>query len=220
MASLARLASLASVASRAPVASLQQQTRCPTPEPEIQPDVTISRRRGPWLPQEDDLLKKRVLEQGPNGWGEISAHVGSRSAKQCRERWHQSLDPRLRHGPITREEGEIILSWISRNGPQWAEIGRYLEYRSDNAVKNWYNGVQNQIKRRENALELKRQKASQQDDVHPFSPPKEHSERSSGTRDFGESFDLPPLLGEAAKRWQNQWLPGVRSFCDLDRIGR
>ncbi|KAG6036382.1 hypothetical protein E4U40_001038 [Claviceps sp. LM458 group G5] len=231
MAALARLASLASVASvapRAPIASLapvaslgpvdslQQQTRCPSPEPQAQPDVAVSRRRGPWSPQEDDLLKKRVLEQGPNGWGEISKHVGSRSAKQCRERWHQSLDPRLRHGPITREEGEIILSWVSRNGPQWAEIGRHLEYRSDNAVKNWYNGLQNQIKRRKKAVESKRRKASQQDDAPPVSPPMEHSESSSGIRDFGESVDLPPLLGEAAKKWQNQWLPGVCSFYDLD----
>ncbi|KAG6047679.1 hypothetical protein E4U17_007418 [Claviceps sp. LM77 group G4] len=217
LAALASVASLSPVASLPPVASLQQQPRYLSPEPQkTQPDVPVSYRRGSWSPQEDDVLKRMVQKQGAKGWDEISKNIGSRSAKQCRERWHQSLDPRLRHGPITKEEGDVILDWVARKGPQWAEIGRHLKYRSDNAVKNWWNGVQNQSKRKEKALALKRQKASQQDDAPPVSPPIEHSQRSSGIRDFEESLDLPPLLGEAAKKWQNQWLPGVRSFVDLD----
>ncbi|KAG5931231.1 hypothetical protein E4U60_006327 [Claviceps pazoutovae] len=114
------------------------------------------------------LLKSRVLDadEGARDWVEIFSFVGSRSAKQCRERWHQVLDHQLNHDPITWEEGDFILKWVARKGQQWAEITRQLRGRSDNAVKNWYNGVQKKSKRRESALELQRQNASQREDSH------------------------------------------------------
>ncbi|KAG5913559.1 hypothetical protein E4U61_006758 [Claviceps capensis] len=114
------------------------------------------------------LLKSRVLDadEGARDWVEVSSFVGSRSAKQCRESWHQVLDPQLNHDPITWEEGDFILKWVARKGQQWAEIARQLRGRSDNAVKNWYNGVQKKSKCRESALELQRQNASQREDSH------------------------------------------------------
>ncbi|RMZ78084.1 hypothetical protein DV737_g4007, partial [Chaetothyriales sp. CBS 132003] len=64
-----------------------------------------------------------------------------RSPKQCRERYHQNLKPSLNHEPISNDEGELIEQLVQEIGKHWAEIARRLGNRSDNAVKNWWNGT-------------------------------------------------------------------------------
>lgn len=70
-----------------------------------------------------------------------------RSPKQCRERYHQNLKPSLNHEPISPEEGDMIEQLVQEMGKRWAEIARRLGNRSDNAVKNWWNGSMNRRKR-------------------------------------------------------------------------
>jgi Myb-like DNA-binding protein FlbD len=106
-----------------------------------------STRRGPWLPDEDGTLLHLVHLQGPNNWVRISQHMEHRSPKQCRERYHQNLKPNLNHEPISPEEGDVIEQLVQDMGKRWAEIARRLGNRSDNAVKNWYNGSLNRRKR-------------------------------------------------------------------------
>lgn len=88
-----------------------------------------------------------VARNGPHNWVRISQEIGSRSPKQCRERYHQNLKPSLNHDPITADEGELIEKMVAEMGKRWAEIARRLKGRSDNAVKNWWNGGQNRRKR-------------------------------------------------------------------------
>lgn len=88
-----------------------------------------------------------VQLHGPHNWVRISQLVGSRSPKQCRERYHQNLKPTLNHEPITPEEGVVIEKLVGEMGKRWAEIARRLHGRSDNAVKNWWNGGMNRRRR-------------------------------------------------------------------------
>ncbi|GAP90824.2 putative myb-like DNA-binding domain-containing protein [Rosellinia necatrix] len=104
-------------------------------------------RRGPWSQREDATLVRLVQQQGPLNWVKISDTLISRSPKQCRERYHQNLKPSLNHEPISAEEGQLIEKLVSELGKRWAEIARRLNNRSDNAVKNWWNGSQNRRKR-------------------------------------------------------------------------
>ncbi|KAK5627252.1 hypothetical protein RRF57_002967 [Xylaria bambusicola] len=104
-------------------------------------------RRGPWSQFEDEVLIRLVQQQGPLNWVRISDTLVSRSPKQCRERYHQNLKPTLNHEPISAEEGQLIEKLVGDLGKRWAEIARRLNNRSDNAVKNWWNGSQNRRKR-------------------------------------------------------------------------
>lgn len=88
-----------------------------------------------------------VATQGALNWVRISQQLGTRTPKQCRERYHQNLKPNLNHEPITPEEGMVIEQLVREIGKRWAEIARRLNNRSDNAVKNWWNGNQNRRKR-------------------------------------------------------------------------
>lgn len=104
-------------------------------------------KRGPWSTHEDTALLSLVSAHGAQNWVKISAAICSRSPKQCRERFHQNLKPSLNHSPITPEEGEIIERMVQEHGKRWAEIARRLPGRSDNAVKNWWNGGMNRRRR-------------------------------------------------------------------------
>jgi hypothetical protein len=54
------------------------------------------RAAGRWKPEEDTKLAEAVEEHG-NDWVRIAKLVPGRTNKQCRERWLDSLVPRLRH---------------------------------------------------------------------------------------------------------------------------
>jgi Myb-like DNA-binding protein FlbD len=116
-------------------------------------------KKGSWTEEEDQLLveliQKEQEEDKPPNWTILAKKHGTRNAKQCRERFHQNLKPNLRHGPITPEEAKHIEDAFSRMGSRWADIARELQGRSDNAVKNWWNGSQNRRRRMDKHRQLK-----------------------------------------------------------------
>lgn len=129
-------------------------------------------RRGPWTTAEDQYLLELVQTQGAANWVRISGLIGTRSPKQCRERYHQNLKPSLNLDPITPEEGVLIERMVAEMGKRWAEIARRLHNRSDNAVKNWWNGGMNRRKRLENRRSeyVPRQSTQQQQHQHQQQP--------------------------------------------------
>ena len=63
---------------------------------------------GPWTKEEDQHLAKLVNELGSQHWSDIAKKIQGREGKQCRERWHNHLNPEIKKGAWSRREQWIL----------------------------------------------------------------------------------------------------------------
>lgn len=68
-------------------------------------------------------------------------HVVFRSAKRCRERWNNYMDPNLKKTPYTDEEDIHLLQLVKNYGKKWSEIRKKMVGRNENSVKNRFNAL-------------------------------------------------------------------------------
>ncbi|XP_008791485.2 transcription factor MYB64-like [Phoenix dactylifera] len=100
----------------------------------------VGLKRGPWTPEEDEVLKKFVRKEGEGRWRTLPKRAGLlRCGKSCRLRWMNYLRPSVKRGPIAPDEEDLILRLHRLLGNRWSLIAGRIPGRTDNEIKNYWN---------------------------------------------------------------------------------
>lgn len=77
---------------------------------------------GVWKNTEDEILKAAVMKYGKNGWARVASLLNRKSAKQCKARWYEWLDPSIKKTDWSRDEEEKLLHLAKLMPNQWRTI--------------------------------------------------------------------------------------------------
>lgn len=109
-------------------------------------NMTKFYKKGKWTKNEDDMIKKWVNSNGPDNWTYCSGYIEGRSGRQCRERWINFLNPKLKKGTWTKEEQTFLFQQILKNYFSWVSISKKFKNRSENYIKNFFYSSMRRLK--------------------------------------------------------------------------
>jgi hypothetical protein len=161
----------------------------------VGPTTRTSKRK---FTQEEDLQIIELLSTMPQpDWQRVASQLGTRSPRQCRERWRSYLHPDLKTGQWTREEDAILRREHANVGPRWATIALFLPGRSEIQVKNrWLGTLRHKLGSRPRKTNLTTKSRSAEEpskEQPPRLPSIEQLCPNLAARSPGLGFGLPAL---------------------------
>ena len=109
-----------------------------------------SRKSGPkaWSKEEDTTLLRIVQTmQMPMKWSVVALSLPGRTGKQCRERYVNHLNPRLKVSDWNPIEDATIFHLYSTTGSHWSSMSKVIPGRTDNGIKNRFHNLRRQVER-------------------------------------------------------------------------
>lgn len=107
----------------------------------------VGLKKGPWTPEEDDILISFIHQHGHTNWRALPKQAGLlRCGKSCRLRWINYLKPDIKRGNFTKEEEDTIIQLHEMMGNRWSIIAARLPGRTDNEIKNiWHTHLKKRL---------------------------------------------------------------------------
>lgn len=85
--------------------------------------------------------------QWPMKWTVVAQSLPDRTGKQCRERYVNHLNPRLKNTDWTAVEDATIFHLYNTIGSHWAKMSKVIPGRTDNGIKNRFHNIRRQYER-------------------------------------------------------------------------
>lgn len=112
----------------------------PEPQPQMANYAPLGKqprkRKEPFTPEEDQIIRNLVGEFGVNCWPKVAESLPGRNTRQCRERWMLYLSPDVRNDPWSEEEDMKLMNLYTVIGGKWSLIAKSFPNRTGNNIKN------------------------------------------------------------------------------------
>jgi hypothetical protein len=83
----------------------------------------------------------------PMKWSIVAQSLPDRTGKQCRERYVNHLNPRLKFSDWSPLEDATIFHLYNTIGTHWAKMSKMIPGRTDNGIKNRFHNLRRQLER-------------------------------------------------------------------------
>lgn len=91
--------------------------------------------KGNWAKDEDQLVLELVDKFGKN-WSLISKYIPSRTGKQIRDRYLNTLDSNINREKFSSDEDQKIIELYLQFGTKWSHIAKFFNKRTGDMIKN------------------------------------------------------------------------------------
>nr|URO92954.1 MYB1 [Broussonetia papyrifera] len=145
-------------------------------------------KKGPWSPEEDQILISFVQNYGHGNWRALPKQAGLlRCGKSCRLRWINYLRPDIKRGNFTKVEEETIIKLHEMLGNRWSAIAARLPGRTDNEIKNvWHTHLKKKLNKNSNIISK-----DHKPEIKKDSSSKRHPTCSSTTTNVTDQLEAP-----------------------------
>lgn len=144
-----------------------------------------------WTTAEDRKLADLVQDKPNVRWAMVAGEFENRSAKQCRERWHNCVSPEINKSDWQSHEDQLIFTCYVKYGKKWSKMSKMLKGRPDSAVKNRFITL---CKRAHFRKRL--QNAERAGEQPPSPPATEHGERCKPMRESDVAQECGLIIDE------------------------
>ena len=107
---------------------------------------TMRMCRNKFTPEEDEQLRRLVEINGFKDWKLVSSLMKNRTARQCRERYNDYLNPALNNCEWTMEEEKKLIDLINQYGKKWSFLKQFFPGRSDVNLKNHWPVLERKLR--------------------------------------------------------------------------
>eukprot|EP01054_Gregarina_sp_Poly1_P003405 Gregarina_sp_Poly_1__3404@NODE_1988_length_2934_cov_152_411231_g1282_i0_p1_GENE_NODE_1988_length_2934_cov_152_411231_g1282_i0NODE_1988_length_2934_cov_152_411231_g1282_i0_p1_ORF_typecomplete_len832_score136_96Myb_DNAbind_6/PF13921_6/1e17Myb_DNAbind_6/PF13921_6/3_3e11Myb_DNAbind_6/PF13921_6/1_3e04Myb_DNAbinding/PF00249_31/8_4e12Myb_DNAbinding/PF00249_31/2_5e08Myb_DNAbinding/PF00249_31/1_8e04SANT_DAMP1_like/PF16282_5/0_11PepX_N/PF09168_10/0_21_NODE_1988_length_2934_cov_152_411231_g1282_i01732668 len=103
--------------------------------------MRLTQKGGTWKNSEDEVLKAAVMKYGLNNWSRVASLLVRKTARQCKSRWYEWLDPSVKKTAWSKTEDEKLLHLVKLFPTQWKTIAEGVGRTAIQCTERYYELV-------------------------------------------------------------------------------